>query len=182
MASQIEYTIAECNFSRPCFTSLNALKQTNLSLYSVTAVILLDSAGNCVLSKYYDPLHPAALPSSEQKKATGPNAAGTTVPVPTAASANSAVANSLQGFANPFKTTKEQRAFEKGLFEKTRKGSGEWTTRARAPSGASQRHESIALAEASSGCSKAHIFWPNAPGPTILDSSCSSRRHMDLAY
>ena len=98
--------------------------QTNLSLYSVTAVILLDSAGNCVLSKYYDPLHPAALPSSEQKKATGPNAAGTAVPVPTSASA--ATASSLQGFANPFKSTKEQRAFEKGLFEKTRKGSGEY--------------------------------------------------------
>lgn len=100
--------------------------QTNLSLYSVTAVILLDSAGNCVLSKYYDPLHPAALPSSEQKKATGPNAAGTAVPVPTSsAGASAATANSLQGFANPFKSTKEQRAFEKGLFEKTRKGSGE---------------------------------------------------------
>lgn len=104
--------------------------QVNLSLYSVTAVILLDSAGNCVLSKYYDPLHPAALPSSEQKKATGPQAAGTAVPAPTSNSASS-TASSLQGFANPFKSTKEQRNFEKGLFEKTRKGSGELRKRKR---------------------------------------------------
>lgn len=90
----------------------------------MTAVVLLDSAGSCVLSKYYEPLHPAALPSSEQKKATGPNAAGTAVPPPASSSA-AAASSGLQGFANPFKSTKEQRAFEKGLFEKTRKGNGE---------------------------------------------------------
>lgn len=97
--------------------------KTNLGLYSVTAIILLDSAGNCILSKYYEPLHPSTLPSSEQKKATGPNATGSALAVPTLANKD-AIQNSLQGYANPFKTTKEQRAFEKGLFDKTRKGSG----------------------------------------------------------
>ncbi|KAK9896030.1 snare-like protein [Cystobasidium minutum MCA 4210] len=97
---------------------------TNLGLYSVTAIILLDSAGNCILSKYYEPLHPSTLPSSEQKKATGPNATGSALAVPTLANRD-AVQNSLQGYANPFKTTKDQRAFEKGLFDKTRKGSGD---------------------------------------------------------
>jgi hypothetical protein len=98
--------------------------QTNLGLYSVTAIVLLDSAGNCILSKYYEPLHPSTLPSSEQKKATGPNATGSALAVPTTASRD-AIQTSLQGYANPFKTTKDQRNFEKGLFEKTRKGSGE---------------------------------------------------------
>lgn len=106
---------------------LFAHSQTNLGLYSITAVILLDSAGNCILSKYYDPLHPSTLPSSEQKKATGPGAGGAVVPVPSAATttAGNTANSTLQGFANPFKNTKDQRAFEKGVFEKTRKGSGE---------------------------------------------------------
>lgn len=40
-------------------------------------------------------------------------------------SKSDAAQSSLQGFANPFRSTKHQRNFEKGLFDKTRKGSGE---------------------------------------------------------
>ncbi|RHZ82186.1 hypothetical protein Glove_113g49 [Diversispora epigaea] len=54
----------------------------NLSLYTTTAVILLDSEGNRILSKYYGP-------------------------------------------RNNYPTSKEQKQFEKGLFEKTRRANGE---------------------------------------------------------
>ncbi|CAG8542307.1 106_t:CDS:2 [Funneliformis caledonium] len=54
----------------------------NLSLYTTTAVILLDSEGNRILGKYYDT-------------------------------------------KNLYPTTKEQKVFEKGLFEKTRRANGE---------------------------------------------------------
>lgn len=67
----------------------------NLSLYTTTAVLLLDTDGNRILSKYYSPPHsdpksPTHLPSK-----------------------------------HPFQTLKEQRSFESGLFEKTRRASGE---------------------------------------------------------
>ncbi|CAG8623839.1 13183_t:CDS:2, partial [Ambispora leptoticha] len=56
----------------------------NLTLYTTTAVILLDGDGNRILSKYYG--------------STGRNA---------------------------YPSAKEQKAFEKGLFEKTRRANGE---------------------------------------------------------
>ncbi|RIA86716.1 clathrin adaptor complex small chain-domain-containing protein [Glomus cerebriforme] len=54
----------------------------NLSLYTTTAVIILDSDGNRIIGKYY-------------------------------------------GIKNPYPTSKEQKVFEKGLFEKTRRANGE---------------------------------------------------------
>lgn len=60
----------------------------------MTAFVILDSSGNTVLSKYYDPLHAS--------QSANP-------PIP----------------SNPFKTPKEQRAFEKGLYEKTRKSNSD---------------------------------------------------------
>ncbi|CAG8846280.1 30949_t:CDS:2, partial [Racocetra persica] len=54
----------------------------NLSLYTTTAVILLDGEGNRILAKYY-------------------------------------------GNKNPYPTPKEQKVFEKGLFDKTRRANGE---------------------------------------------------------
>ena len=59
----------------------------NLTLYSVTAFIILDTDGNRVLSKYY-------------RQESGPSPS--------------------KGLAN----TKEQRAFEKGLWQKTKKSGG----------------------------------------------------------
>ena len=59
----------------------------NLTLYAITAFIILDTDGNRVLSKYYRQEH-------------SPSAA--------------------KGLAN----TKEQRAFEKGLWQKTKKSGG----------------------------------------------------------
>jgi len=59
----------------------------NLTLYAVTAFIILDTDGNRVLSKYY-------------RQETNPS--------------------SSKGLAN----TKEQRAFEKGLWQKTKKSGG----------------------------------------------------------
>lgn len=58
----------------------------NLTLYAITAFIILDTDGNRVLSKYY---RQENIPSSK-------------------------------GLAN----TKEQRTFEKGLWQKTKKSGG----------------------------------------------------------
>lgn len=98
--------------------ALLSIQSPSLGLYSVTAFILLDSTGSCILSKYYEPLHPAALPSEAKSSATS---GSSIVPAPTT---QQSTGGSLQGFANPFKTPKEQRAFEKGLWEKTRKANG----------------------------------------------------------
>lgn len=65
----------------------------NLHLNCVTAVILLDSDGQRILSKYFQPQH--IDPKS-------PNL-----------------------FKHPFQTLKEQKALEAGIFEKTRKATGE---------------------------------------------------------
>ena len=59
----------------------------NLTLYSITAFIIIDTDGNRVLSKYY-------------RQENNPSAS--------------------KGLANP----KEQRAFEKGLWQKTKKSGG----------------------------------------------------------
>ncbi|KAF8756633.1 Coatomer protein [Rhizoctonia solani] len=64
----------------------------NLTLYSTTAFIILDTDGNRVLGKYYKPRHAPLLGSDTGGKS--------------------------------FSTLKEQRAFEKGLWEKTKKPGG----------------------------------------------------------
>ncbi|KAL6305141.1 coatomer protein [Sparassis latifolia] len=61
----------------------------NLSLYAVTAFLIIDTDGHRVLAKYY---HPKSHPQGESKKLT---------------------------------TLKEQRAFEKGLWQKTKKAGGD---------------------------------------------------------
>ncbi|KAI0753176.1 Longin-like domain-containing protein [Daedaleopsis nitida] len=61
----------------------------NLSLYTVSAFLIIDTDGHRVLAKYY---HPKGHPNGESKKLT---------------------------------TLKEQRAYEKGLFQKTKKAGGD---------------------------------------------------------
>ncbi|OCH83928.1 coatomer protein [Obba rivulosa] len=61
----------------------------NLSLYTVTAFLIIDTDGHRVLAKYY---HPKNHPQGESKKLL---------------------------------TLKEQRAFEKGLWQKTKKAGGD---------------------------------------------------------
>jgi hypothetical protein len=68
------------------------------SLTDVIAILILDSDGNRILGKYYQPPHFASAPAS-----TLPSKYLTT-PQP-----------------NPYPTVKEQKIFEKGLFEKTKK-------------------------------------------------------------
>lgn len=65
----------------------------NLHLNTVTAVVVLDSDGNRLLAKYYEPAH------QDPKGAVL--------------------------FKQPFSTVKEQRTFEAGLWEKTRRATGE---------------------------------------------------------
>ena len=64
--------------------------QPNLTLYTTTAFLIVDSDGQRVLAKYY---RPKGSPLSDAK-----------------------------GLAN----VKEQKAFEKGLWEKTKKAGGVW--------------------------------------------------------
>ncbi|KAJ3537873.1 hypothetical protein NM688_g6605 [Phlebia brevispora] len=61
----------------------------NLSLYTVSAFVIIDTDGHRVLAKYY---HPSGDPNPSSKKLT---------------------------------TLKDQRAFEKGLWQKTKKAGGE---------------------------------------------------------
>ncbi|KAG8708802.1 Golgi-to-ER vesicle coat component [Ceratobasidium sp. 395] len=65
---------------------------SNLTLYSTTAFLILDTDGNRVLGKYYKPRHPPQGLETGNKNFAG---------------------------------LKEQRAFEKGLWEKTKKPGGE---------------------------------------------------------
>lgn len=76
---------------------------TNLTLYSVTALLLLDSAGNRIIAKYYSP--PAAAAHSQQ---TAPPPLPPNTPRQLVAQ-------------NPFSTLKDQRAFEKTVLEKVAK-------------------------------------------------------------
>ncbi|KAJ4471593.1 coatomer protein [Lentinula aciculospora] len=65
----------------------------NLSLYSISAFLILDAEGHRVLAKYYRPKsHPNALNGGESKELL---------------------------------TLKEQKAFEKGLWSKTKKAGGD---------------------------------------------------------
>ncbi|WOO80881.1 Coatomer subunit zeta [Vanrija pseudolonga] len=74
----------------------------NLSLYTVTALLILDADGNRVLAKYYAPPHDTAGTFAAELGvgAGGPGQAG-------------------------LQTLKEQRAFEKSVWEKTRRGAGD---------------------------------------------------------
>ncbi|QRV84040.1 clathrin adaptor complex small chain [Ceratobasidium sp. AG-Ba] len=65
---------------------------SNLTLYSTTAFLILDTDGNRVLAKYYKPRHPPPGLDTSNKAFSG---------------------------------MKEQRGFEKGLWEKTKKPGGE---------------------------------------------------------
>lgn len=63
----------------------------------MTAILLIDSDGHRLLSKYYQPAH-------VDPKATGPVA-----------------------FKNPFQSDKEKRAFEQAVWDKTRRSQGKST-------------------------------------------------------
>ncbi|KAM0752782.1 coatomer protein [Meredithblackwellia eburnea MCA 4105] len=65
----------------------------NLFLNSVTAVILIDSDGNRLFAKYYQPAH------VDPKNPTA--------------------------FKHPFQSTKDQRALEMGIWDKTRRATGD---------------------------------------------------------
>jgi hypothetical protein len=80
-----------------------ANEQTNLSLYTISALLILDSDGARVLAKYYTPPHQAAI--------------GTGL-----------VADLGVGAGGPgmgLSGLKEQKAFEKSIWEKVKRGGGE---------------------------------------------------------
>ncbi|KDN53155.1 putative RET3-coatomer complex zeta chain [Tilletiaria anomala UBC 951] len=76
----------------------------NLSLYTTTAFLLLDSDGDRVISKYYQPPHAANAPTGQQAGLQGPPQLSA---------------------KNPFPTVKEQKSFERAVWEKTRKSTGD---------------------------------------------------------
>jgi hypothetical protein len=82
---------------------INTDNQTNLSLYTISALLILDSDGARVLAKYYTPPHQAAI--------------GTGL-----------VADLGVGAGGPgmgLSGLKEQKAFEKSIWEKVKRGGGE---------------------------------------------------------
>jgi hypothetical protein len=70
-------------------------RQANLTLYTITALLILDSEGQRVLAKYYNPPHQAA----------GQHTGGVGT-----------------GEGSGLSTLKEQKAFEKSVHEKTKRG------------------------------------------------------------
>lgn len=89
---------------------------TNLTLYSITALLLLDSAGGRIIAKYYSP--PAAAQAAQASAASPPSSTQAT-------SHNAASQHPRQlTQANPFATLKDQRSFEKSVVEKVGKRNG----------------------------------------------------------
>ncbi|WWC89689.1 uncharacterized protein L201_004614 [Kwoniella dendrophila CBS 6074] len=78
---------------------------SNLSLYTVTALLILDAEGQRVLAKYYNPPHQNATGSSNIVNDLGVGQGGP----------------GMGGLIH----LKEQKAFEKSVFEKIRRGGGE---------------------------------------------------------
>ncbi|WVN86551.1 uncharacterized protein L203_101718 [Cryptococcus depauperatus CBS 7841] len=77
---------------------------SNLSLYTVTALLVLDSDGQRVLAKYYSPPHQTAVSTGiPAELGVGPGGPG------------------MGGLT----TLKEQKAFEKSIWDKVRRGGGE---------------------------------------------------------
>ena len=80
----------------------------NMTLFSINAILILSTDDRSrVLTKYYSPPH---IPSSSS-----------TLPGITTTSSN----NTTIPGANPYPTLKEQKAFEKGLMDKTNKQTGD---------------------------------------------------------
>ncbi|CAD6565900.1 MAG: Golgi-to-ER vesicle coat component [Tremellales sp. Tagirdzhanova-0007] len=77
---------------------------SNLSLYTITALLILDTDGQRVLAKYYAPPHQTApATGTVSELGAGPGAPGMT----------------------GLTSLKEQKAFEKSVSEKIRRGGGE---------------------------------------------------------
>lgn len=81
----------------------------NLTLYSTSAVLILDTDGNRVIAKYYQPPHAASFLSTATPAQQ--NAVASTTPQLSA--------------KNPLSTLKDQRAFEKAIFDKTKRATGD---------------------------------------------------------
>ncbi|KAG0147541.1 hypothetical protein CROQUDRAFT_670436 [Cronartium quercuum f. sp. fusiforme G11] len=82
---------------------------SNLSLYTTTAVVLIDSEGNRLLAKYFDPPHLRQQAAAEPTKKPNPGMAQL----------------GFTGFGSQFRTLKDQRAFEQTVWEKTKKSTGD---------------------------------------------------------
>ncbi|KAH9817186.1 Longin-like domain-containing protein [Melampsora americana] len=82
---------------------------SNLSIYTTTAVVLIDSDGNRLLAKYYDPPHLRQQSVTEPNKKPNPGM----------------VQLGFNGFSSQLRTLKDQRTFEKTMWEKTRKSTGD---------------------------------------------------------
>ncbi|GAA96803.1 uncharacterized protein L969DRAFT_97145 [Mixia osmundae IAM 14324] len=81
----------------------------NLSLFSTTAIVIIDSDGNRLLAKYFQPVH-----SDTSKSALGDSTSN--------AKHSSLV---LGTYVSPFKTLKDQKAFEAAIWDKTRRAQGD---------------------------------------------------------
>ena len=91
----------------PCYAAAYTDPQANLSLYTITSLLILDTDGNRVLAKYYAPPHQTSPGTGlVAELGAGPGGPG------------------MGGLS----TLKEQKAFEKSVWEKVRRGGGELAT------------------------------------------------------
>lgn len=97
---------------------------TNLTLYTITALLILDSSGGRIEAKYYSP--PAAV-AAAAANATAAKKAGASASAASGGSSHAALPPNMPRQlvqANPFSSLKEQRQFEKSIIEKLSKRSG----------------------------------------------------------
>lgn len=97
---------------------------TNLTLYTITALLILDSSGGRIEAKYYSP--PAAV-AAAAANATAAKKAGASASAASGGSSHAALPPNMPRQlvqANPFSSLKEQRQFEKSIIDKLSKRSG----------------------------------------------------------
>ena len=118
------------------------LCKVNLSLYSTVAVFILDAEGNRIISKYYQP-RVAQIYKDTHHRTPSAGTIGlnghiqqgqtrliqqgqTTGPIPNTQSSTITVGGLTPAdLMNPYRTTKEQKVFEKAVWEKTKRAMGE---------------------------------------------------------
>lgn len=108
LSSPFSFLSYSSNPSLPT-VQVTAKMPTNMTLFSVNAILILSTDDRSrILTKYYSPPH-----SQPHASFPGAVAGGTT------SSTSSSVGS------NPYGSVKEQKAFEKGLLDKTNKQSGD---------------------------------------------------------
>ncbi|MBW0503446.1 hypothetical protein O181_043161 [Austropuccinia psidii MF-1] len=99
-------------FSSACLIDKTTRIMSNLSLYTTTAVVILDADGHRLLAKYFDPPH-IGQDGATQEPARRLNPLSAVQQL------------GFSGFGSQLRSVKDQRAFEHLIWDKTRKSNGD---------------------------------------------------------